>query len=159
MPNNEIINLPVWDTPKNYFGDNPIGDYLIYARNRDSSILEDCNYECILKDLQSIDKNNSVYDFRANHFAYGWVEYILIKKDIASKEVLEMACLILTELKCYPVYNEIEYSNMQYEAITEYWDNCLLDEKIGYCKKQDLSIFSARRLPKEILDILYDEIY
>ena len=75
-------NLDKWTTPKYYFGDDPVDDYLIYSRNRDSKIYENSNYERVLEDLKKLDeKGEYVYDWRANHWACGWIEYIMIKPD------------------------------------------------------------------------------
>jgi len=141
--NLRIDLLTVWKKPNDYCGFSPDGDYLIYNRNRNSSILENSNYEQILRELQNIDSNNT-YDFRVNHFAYGWVEYILIKKN-SSNELIEKAIDITAGLSNYLVYDDEDYSEKQNDAINEYWDNNFtLKEKIELCKKYNISIFAAR---------------
>ena len=77
-----------WETPDSYGGFNPVGDIVVYSQNRDSSILDESNYEQIFKHLKETIKNldspiyieddersefDWVYDFRAGHWACGWV--------------------------------------------------------------------------------------
>ena len=121
MSGYEIQDIPRWKHPRDYFGFNPEGDYLIYTRHRDSCILENSNYECIFKALQEKDPDNFVYDFRAHHFAVGWVEYILITQN-APKDLLNYACEILSALSDYPVFDESDFSERECNYAHEYWD-------------------------------------
>ena len=94
-----MSELNKWETPDSYAGHNPVGDYTIYNRTRDSSIMENSNYELILKELSDLaepfdklrdDGEPFVYDFRAGHWACGWVEEIIIRQD-APKQIIERA--------------------------------------------------------------------
>lgn len=156
-----------WETPDSYVGHNPVGNYLIYSRNRDSSIAEDVNYQEILKDLQAVmseeDRDNSrVYDFRASHWACGWIEYIIVEQN-ASEKVLQLAGEIVCGLADYPIYNDDKVSEAESEARFEYWQDASLSERIDLIKEYtDLSIFAARRddeLPEEVENYLYDVVY
>lgn len=139
-----------WEHPDSYGGHSPEGHYCVYSRNRESTILENCNYQSILNELKELDCETSgkkerpkVYDFRAGHWACGWVEYIIIERD-AHSAVLERACEILSALADYPVYNEVEYSNKQNEEIHDYWLRISLRERLAWCADVGTSIFSAR---------------
>ena len=46
-----------WETPDYYGGFNPIGDIVVYSQNRDSTILEQSNYEQIFKHLKETIKD------------------------------------------------------------------------------------------------------
>ena len=156
-----------WEHPDNYGGHSPEGHYCVYSRNRDSTILENCNYQAILHELKELDyevnaKNDfktqespKVYDFRARHWACGWVEYIIVERD-AHNAVLERACEILSALADYPVYDEEEYSNKQNEEIHDYWLRMSLKERIEWCADVGTSIFSARH--EAIEENVYDEL-
>ena len=157
----DILNECKWSTPDSYLGHNPVGDYVIYSRNRDSSILENTNYELILTQLQGEaekypDIDSPVYDFRASHWACGWVEYVIVDKD-APQSVLDLAEDILRGLADYPVVSDDIYSENQFNAIYEYWQDCGLKERIEWCKDAGESIFSARRedcIPSPVFDEL-----
>ena len=82
-----------WVRPPYYGGYSPDGDYCSYSRARDSEILANTNYERILEDLVALaegfpppdgdDEYESpwVEDFRAGHWAVGWVEHIIVRAD------------------------------------------------------------------------------
>ena len=158
----DILNECKWENPDNYFGHNPVGDYVIYSRNRDSSILENTNYELILAQLEGEaekypDIEKPVYDFRASHWGCGWIEYIIVNKD-APQSILDLAEETLSALADYPVVSDDMYSENQYTAIYEYWQECGLRERIEWCKDAGESIFSARKedcIPSPVFDELY----
>lgn len=147
-----LTELPVWRHPPDYGGFSPDGDYLLYSRSRDSTILDNINYDHILRELRRLDTDGSVYDFRAGHWACGWVEHLIVKK-AAPKKVLEKACEFFCELAEYPVIDDTEYSNAQVEAITDYWESCSLSEKVEWCQESGDSIFSARHtIPASVFE-------
>ena len=154
--------LTKWEYPSDYGGFSPDGDYLIYSRNRDSSILENCNYEMILEQLTKLsdtlvtdEEEPFAYDFRAGHWACGWVEYILISANSPDQLITE-AEEIVCALADYPVLNESVYSDKQTEAVYEYWLQCSLSDRIDACKSYGLSIFAAR---SDDLFNIADEFY
>jgi len=161
--------LEKWTTQDSYAGYNPAGHFLVYSRNRDSSILEDCNYSRILKDLRSVARREIepeagedwVYDFRASHWAVGWVEYILIRPD-APQSIIDEAESIVCALADYPVLCEDEYSDAQYTAIYHYWERIGVRERVDWCKDGRESIFAARRsdeIPEGAFDCLREAFH
>lgn len=171
----EHLEECVWEYPGSYGGYSPDGDYCIYSRHRDSSILENVNYEEIFKYLQELqekleeafvcmgkdpypdeeDARSWVHDFRAGHWGVGWVEYIIVRKD-APYEILKAAGEVYCAISEYPVFNESAYSDKCYEEINEHWENMGTSERIEYCQEVDVSIFAARRdeIPTEVYDRL-----
>lgn len=175
------MKLDQWQQPKDYFGFNPVGDYGIYARTRDSSILDNCNWEEIWKHLKkveaqyppppegSIEKYKTVfsdgdatpktwvYEWEASHWACGWLGYMMIRED-APIELLKVVELVKEDLDNYCVYNEERYCEMKWEANSALWKNMDVKERIYYCQRADISIFAARRddLPDEVEDYLDD---
>ena len=155
-----------WERPPSYGGHSPDGDYLIYSRTRDSGILGNVNYERILQCLEAHanmldepdpdeDERPWVYDFRAGHWACGWTEHIILRKD-APDCLLKVAGEIYCCMQEYPVFDESAYSNACWEAIHEYWEQCSIDERITYCKDAKVSILASRRdeIPGEVYDHL-----
>ena len=146
-----------WSTPDSYFGFNPVGDLCICIQTRDSDCLTQSNYRQILKDLKTLSdkheaiknnniesgKNTYVYDFRANHWACGWVEYILIRQD-APDEILQAGIDVINALSDYPVYDEEDYSDLETETLDEAWNNLSLVDKMELCQKANVSIFASR---------------
>ena len=93
--------LPKWERPTDYGGFNPVGDFVIYTRNRDSGILETVNSEVIENIFSELNykfreewylhsgleagEENWFYIFRAGHWAVGWVEYLMRRKPCSAR--------------------------------------------------------------------------
>lgn len=168
------INMPAWQTPDSYMGFDPIGDYCLYAKTRDSDILTESNWDEIQKELKTIlktlPKPESRYDgygkelpsawlytWSASHWACGWVEYMMIRAD-APKELIEKANEIYSMLKFdYPILNEEDYSKRQEESINEYWIHADIKERIELCTRNCVNIFAARR-SEEMPEDVYDDL-
>jgi hypothetical protein len=170
-------DLTQWKMPDSYFGFNPVGDFGLYSRNRDSDTLTNSNWECLLKHFKELEKafpfnpdpeNNKkygedwngdstepqewVYVWSASHFAVGWVEYMMLRED-APKELREPIEEIIDDLKnCYPVFDDDHYSEKCWESKCEYWKNMSVKERLYYCQQAEISIFSARseEMPSEV---------
>lgn len=169
-PNN--YELEEWTTPESYGGFDPVGDYPICGRSRDSRTYENVNYERILEDLQKLegcmdapenpdlgdswDISSYIYDYRAGHWASGWVEVILCRRD-APDHIQKAVYETLAALEDYPLYDEMAVSDAEFEAVSEYWENLSIRERVGYIEdfneynkwSEPLSIFAARRFPEE----------
>ena len=144
--------METWQQPQSYAGHSPIGDYVLYSRNRDSSILEDSNYELILDELTTFaekfnhlrdDGEAFAYDFRTKHWACGWIEYIIIRQD-APAQIIELAESIDSALSDYPVYSDDDYSERQWNEMYRYWNDIDIRERIEWLKESGESIFLAR---------------
>jgi hypothetical protein len=131
-----------WETPEYYGGFNPVGDIVVYSQNRDSSILEQSNYKQIFKHLKETIKDldsppyiegdersefDWVYDFRARHWA------------------CDAAIEVIGSMEDYPVFDEMHYSEMQWDATETFWQECSTEDRMHYCKEMGVSIFAARR--------------
>jgi hypothetical protein len=134
-----VLECKVWSHPDSYEGYSPDGDYIIYSRHRDSGILDESNYELILQELRALIPESwegdsdpqceaPCHDFRASHWAVGWLEHIIVKAS-APEDMIIRAAEIIEALDDYPVYNEMDYSDRQYKAVCDYWDNIHYPEK------------------------------
>lgn len=144
-------SLTVWKTPSNYAGYDPVGDYVLYSMHRDSSILEQSNYDCYKKLVPQ------AYEFEAGHWAVGWVKYLMLDKG-ASKEVIAKCEEINNDLADYPVINEDDYSERLYNAIYDLWDKSSMSDRIDYCHEAGVPIFAARHNDFIQDDRLYEYI-
>lgn len=160
-----------WTTPDDYAGFNPVGDYVLYAHTRDSGLLSEVNY----KELESMfrldpvwddgecpedyaqrckiieDADEFVYTFRASHWAHGWVDYLMISKK-APEYIISEANESLNALADYPAVNEDAYSEAEYNAIIEFWDNLDDDEKKEYSTDSDGTVYDQDS------DLVYGQI-
>jgi hypothetical protein len=136
-----------WDSSVNFIGEKPNG-YSVYSRNRESSILENTNFEECLNRLGG--ESEWVEIVCHKHWACGWIEYLMLKEN-APHTLIEIAIETTKELDAYPILNEHLYTEAQLDSMQTYWDNLSIKERIDYCKDAGISIFAARHsLPQKI---------
>ena len=125
----------------------------VAGRSRDSDIMEQSNFDGTLNRLGGEGKNVRVERYK--HWACGWIEEIYVRP---KTKQFKIAKEIEESLKNYPVLDEDDYSEREWEATNEYWDNASLREKIEICKRCGESIFAARRdmndAPDSVVDIV-----
>lgn len=127
------FTLPKWrvgvgataiDTVRNYVGEEPDG-FAVYSRNRDSGILVNSNYDCILSDLlckaKELNADNAVYIHSFSHWGFGWGETIVILSGSPQK-LIDYAEIILVQLRDYPIYDDSDFSQREDNACHKYWD-------------------------------------
>jgi hypothetical protein len=155
-----ILEPRAWRRPPDYGGFNPEGDYVICTQNRDSSILEQTNYKGVYRLLEcTADVDAPVYDWRAGHWAVGWVEYLMVSRN-APACILREAAQILEALDGYPVLDDEAYSNAQFNAVYDYWESMPIAERVDYCRDSGCSIFGARNkyeIPEQVYDRLSEQ--
>lgn len=115
--NYEALKECIWTKPDDYAGYNPEGEAVIAGRSRDSSLLEESNWDA-MKEIAG--DGDYVYDWRAHHWAVGWVEYLMLKPD-APDEVKKRVDEALCALADYPVLDEEDLSRRELEAAEELW--------------------------------------
>lgn len=145
------LAVHVWERPECYMGYNPEGEYMIYAKTRGSSALDESNFECIKAALEKAatesGKPESIYTWTASHWACGWIEYLMVKPD-APQAVLDTAAEALEDLAQYPVYNEDDFTRREEETAAEVWAILSVRERAEMIQKygqSEDSIFAARR--------------
>lgn len=119
-----------------------IGQYFVapVIRTRDSDPLEESNFHSFLRILGGESDNVQVHRF--GHWGPGWFEIILINPDCA--DIVRYAQEISDALEDYPVVDENDLSEREWEAIMQYWEHMSIREKADYCRKEGESVFAAR---------------
>jgi len=118
--------------------ENDISDFLVVlGRNRDSSILEETNFEAALEMLGG--ESETVQIHRFGHWACGWFELLLIAPSLEAQG-LE----IERKIDSYPLLAEDAYYENCRTERDKYWSNCSLRERVAMCRESGISIFSAR---------------
>lgn len=109
-------HLERWTMPNSYFGATWEEYYCFMGRNRDSSILENSNFESALKKIGG--ETETVLVVREGHWAVGWVEWIAIhESDVAA---LKIADQVMDDYDSYPVLDEMHYSDMEFKEYSRY---------------------------------------
>lgn len=162
LNSNATLESYRWEGPDSYAGYNPEGEYCLISRHRDSDCLSDSNYYCFKNDLEKLAKKlncpESIYEWSAGHWACGFVEYIMLKES-APQELKDFAAEKLEELEQYPVYDESDYSEREWNRASEVWRDCYtVRDRVELIKKYapDCSIFASRRdsLPDYEADLI-----
>ncbi len=146
----KALDEHAWGTPDSYMGHNPVGAYVVATRNRDSQLLDESNWDATRAALMRAgaeilqDDEGDVYDFRAHHWACGWVEYLIVRPE-APEPVKAAAADCIIARDAYPILDEDDYSKRQCEAQFDYWRGMLLQDRVELCRENGDSIFAARR--------------
>lgn len=123
---------------------------IVYSRTRDSSCLDNSNFDAALTALGGESDTVQIHSF--NHWAVGWIEHIFV--DPASKEKMEIAESIQSQLSDYPVLNEEDWCEREFNLASEYWEQCSIADRIDAIQRYGMgaSIFAARRpeLPQDL---------
>ena len=138
----EPRNMELWTTPDYYAGPDFDDHYIAYGQNRDSDALRRSNFTCFLEELGGED-GDRVMVVRQGHWAVGWIELLMIRKD--NDEALETADDILDALADYPVVNEEHFSELEWNEAQEYWESLSVRERAEYIKEAGGNIFAARK--------------
>jgi hypothetical protein len=100
-------------------------------RNRDSQCLEESNFAVALDILGG--ESETVQVHRFGHWTNGWFELLLIDPN---SEAYTQALEIESKLEDYPLLDEDDVSDRQYEAAQETWKNCYSDrQRLEYVRK------------------------
>lgn len=144
-----------WTTPSGYAGFDPVGDWVVLTRTRDSGPLERSNWRIARKRLTEAagvdevaedDRTQPVYDWRAGHWACGWVEYLMVPAD-APEAVLDAAQEMADALAAYPILDEEDFTREEDEEACALWAVLSPRDRADLIRQSgcDVSIFAARR--------------
>lgn len=159
----DTLRAAQWETPSSYAGFNPVGDVLVLSINRDSDALGRSNWAVggtLLREAaEAAGAPESVYDWRASHWAVGWVDYLMVKRD-APESVLEAAAEILDSLSDYPALSDDHWSDLEWTEASDYWASLSVRERASLIRDtgSDASLFAARRewIPQGDCGALYE---
>ncbi len=103
-------------------------------QTRDSGCFEQSNYSSLLKTIEDIDPNGNDYEEHCfNHWGPGWIEIILVRPNSAAHKKAIEAEFALSD---YPVLDDEDLSNREYEDFLESWESWasgdFVEEIIGY---------------------------
>ena len=110
--------MHLWKASDNYMGKDYSEFYVLLSRTRDSGLLDQSNWDTVLEAIGG--ESDYVQVVHLGHWACGWVEFIGVHKDTPIL-VLSQAMAIYSQLQSYPVWDEQDYSNRQWDAAVRYW--------------------------------------
>lgn len=127
------------------------------TRHRDSELLSQSNWDFIVRNITAIDPDQKHWEIlQCSHSLVGWMDHLIF--DTHYEPIVELLFELYNDERDYPVLDEMDYSERQYNTIYDYWKDCSLDERIDLCKDTGISIFVARKddIPEEVFDWLMD---
>lgn len=133
-----------FEYPDNFcnFSNAPIEDfYVVATKCRDSHILDESNFDAIVKRLAAIEPKTEIenenkdailedgwYTYTASHWGVGWVESIMVSPN-ANPELLAECEKILKELADYPVLDDDDFSEREDEHYAQLWQDLTPTER------------------------------
>lgn len=166
-------HLAQYKRPENYGGAHFPDYYTVYSVTRDSDTLARSNFRVIARALGFADASDvpnydprdddsepapAVILTRAGHWACGWIDTLRIHTS-APEALLRAADEMIGALDDYPVADEDDFSDLEYDEASEYWAQASVSERVqilqryaGSTGETPSSIFAARRaeLPGDI---------
>jgi hypothetical protein len=87
--------------------------YIVAAQNRDSDTLDESNFAVLAKRLEGHCEIE-----RANHWACGWVDYLIIAPN--DKKALRIATEAQDAVEQYPILDETHFSQREWDKFHDY---------------------------------------
>ena len=109
-------------------------------QTRDSGPLEESNFAAALGMLGG--ESDTVEVHRFGHWGPGWYEIIIVAPDSPQAG---KAREIESKLEGYPLLDEDDFSEREWEQASERWLHINLQDRIELCAKYHVSIFASRR--------------
>lgn len=133
---------PTGFDPKGYMLHNQQDWYVVpVSRTRDTGPMEESNFESALEILGG-ERENIVEVHRFGHWGPGWFEILIVNP--RAGVTMKKALSIENSLADYPILDEEDWSEKEWEAMNEAWGNLSLSERIDLCGERNISIFAAR---------------
>ncbi len=116
--------------------------FIAAAQHRDSDCLTRSNFRCF---KQALADDPSIYAFTAgaegafvvesfNHWAVGWVEYLLINPEC--QPAVSLADSLRASLEDYPVLSDDDLSALEHGEAHDIWRTCYSpSERVDYIRK------------------------
>ena len=156
-----------WKNDQYYIGEDYSNYYILLGTNRDADCITRANFQAAITlfednkikvyNAEDTNKKNVVLNARFNHWAVGWIELILIPEK--NKKAVNLGIEIEEKLANYPILDEMLFSEIEYNEVSEYWFNMSIDERIYYCKQSNISIFNARKNDFSLVNDSNGELY
>ncbi len=127
------------------------------SQSRDSGTLDQSNFashEAALKDVDPDGDDHETHRF--GHWGPGWFEIILVRAKSTAHTTAED---IASALSDYPVLDDEDFSEREYEEACEAWLCTNLGDRVDICRDHSISIFAARRdeIPQDLAH--YEDFY
>lgn len=115
---------------------------IVYAHNRDSTLIDQSNAAVIDAAMSRYVSRGTAREETHNHWACGWIDGYAIRcytRNGKPTRAYATYCALLDRMADYPLLNEDDYSQREYDAATDW-----IDQQIGYLSRQhDITVPSS----------------
>ncbi len=140
---------------------------VLCGQNRDSGTIDRSNFRSALRALGG--ESDTVQVHRFGHWACGWFELLLV--DPSDVAALETATEIHDSLQDYPIVDESDHSDLEYQETADYWAQMSVRERVEHITRANtyneytrvsspIPVFAARRdeLPEDPAGRLFEHL-
>lgn len=143
-----------------------ISDWFVapVSQTRDSGTLSRSNFRSLLRALGG--ESDTVQVHRFGHWGPGWYEIILI--DPADETAVQTATEIEGALADYPIVDESDHSELEWNETAEYWQRIPVSERVALIHAANsnvpdewrISVFASRRdeIPEDPAGRLWERL-
>jgi hypothetical protein len=139
-------SLTPWKRADDYSGEDFSNYYVVYSKHRDSTLVDQSNWDVLVK---KFGENNAVITPSFGHWAVGHAEIMMIRKDAPDLLLMELDEIITNVKEHYPLIDESDYSEKQYEATI---DNIKSEGNIPDKKAREVFGWLHERNPDSVED-------
>ena len=132
IPLKEVVAHPSGlDSLDNYAGQIPDPEWLcLLTRSRDSDCLTESNWFSALRELGGESDNVTIDHF--GHWACGWWVSLSVRAGTPEHDI---ARKIADRLENYPVLDEEDFSQREYEDALDVWNAYTVQDRIEYIRR------------------------
>ena len=141
---------------------------LTIGMHRDSDLADTSNFERIREDMERTFPAD-VYTVHARHWAVGWADQLAVRvlepwadpDDYTARDVtraFRVITSVVTHLReQYPLYDESDFSEREYEAMTENRDNAWADVESRLWGDHDIAKEDITEADRAVFDAEWDD--
>jgi len=148
----ERLKDRAWKRESNYIGEDLEGYYIIYSHNRDSTLVTESNWDT-LKEMFKDNPRVRILNF--NHWLCGWVECFMINGEEMTIEDYNQILDIINRLEDYPLLDESDYSNREFESTLENISSEMHYAISDYDTMKEFDSMEDKEICKKVFDWLW----
>lgn len=147
--------LERWVRCDNYMGENFSDYYVVAGQNRDSNYVQQSNFIAATERLGG-ENEPTVIIARSNHWACGWVDFLMVHKDALDK--IEIAERIDEDIENCIILDWENYDAIRQPEIERLYHEIKVDIELGNSKYWDCWGVDETMTDDELLMLVTDHV-
>ena len=150
-----MTNLERWKRCDNYMGEDFSDYYMVTGQNRDSNYVQQSNFIAATERLGG-ENEPTVIIARSNHWACGWVDFLMVHKDALDK--IEIAERIAEDIENCIILDWDNYDEIRQPEIDRLFAEIKNDIENGNRKYWDCWGVDETMDDNELMDLVIDHV-